>query len=203
MEERLVTMPDSSYFGSAQAGLPSAPTGQFMPTMGQYKLTQNSLNKGIQNVTGAFDQGAAGPFKNLVNYVSGSGALQAGDDTGTLSLSPGGSFELKSPQGFSVTGDPVMKSLGMNVPVGGGNNRGTIGLQGSWGADPSIQANFQFGKKSLIGSSPEQAVDEALGPAQQLETQVEPSPRDFLNQQINKYRSSGGRDLNSPTTWQQ
>ena len=194
-------MPDSSYFSGAQAGLPSAPTGQFMPTVGQYRLTKNALNRGIQNVTESFDQGAAGPFKSLMNYVSGSGALQTGDDTGTLSLAPGGSFELKSPQGFSVTGDPVMRSLGMNVPVGGGNNRGTIGLQGSWGADPSIQANFQFGRPSPVVSSSEQVVNDALGPAQQPEVRSEPSARDFLNQKIDEYRSSGGRDKNSPSTW--
>jgi len=194
-------VPDSPYFGSAQAGLPSAPGSQFMPAIGQYKLTQGALNKGIQNVTGSFDQGATGPFKSLANYVTGSGALQAGDDTGTLSLSPGGSFELRSPQGFGVTGNPINKSLGMTIPVGGGGNRGTVGVQGSWGADPSIQANFQFGKPFPSVSSPEQAVNGALGPAQQPEVRPEPSARDFLNQKIDEYRSSSGRDQYSPSTW--
>ena len=163
-------MPDSSYFGSSQAGLPSAPGSQFRPALGQYKLTQGALNKGIQNVTGAFDQGAAGPFKSLVNYVTGSGALQAGDETGTLSLSPGGSFELRSPQGFGVTGNPVSKSLGMTIPVGGGGSRGTVGVQGSWGnfneqGSPYIKANFAFeGNKQLPGASPEQTVNAALAP---------------------------------------
>ena len=138
--------------------------GQFMPAIGQYKLTQGAINRGIQNVTGAFDQGAEGPFKSLWNYASGTGALKVGDDTGTLSLSPGGSFELRSPQGFGVTGNPVNKSLGISVPVGGGGSRGTVGIQGSWGLDPSIQANFQFGKRSPSVSSPEQAVNTALAP---------------------------------------
>lgn len=148
-KEKLVKVPDSSYFGGPQ---------------GQFKLNQASLNKGIKSVTGAFDQGSAGPFKGLWNYVSGTGALQAGDDTGTLSLSPGGSFELRSPQGFGVTGNPAMKSVGITVPVGSGSNKGTVGLQGSWGADPSIQANFQFGQRTPSFSSPEQAVNAALTP---------------------------------------
>lgn len=196
-------MPDSSYFNSSQAGLPSFPMSQFMPTVGQFKLTQDALNKGIQNVAGGLDQGATGPFKSLWNYVGGTGALKVQDDTGTLSLSPGGSFELKSPQGFGVTGNPAMKSVGITVPIGSGSNRGTVGLQGSWGADPSIQANFQFGQKTPSFSSPEQAVNNALGPAEQPAAQVEPSARDFLNQMVDKYRSSGGRDPNSPTSWQQ
>lgn len=202
-KEKLVKVPDSSYFGGSQSGLPSGPMGSFIPTQGQFKLNQDSLSKGIKNVTGAFDQGSEGPFKSLWNYVSGTGALQAGDDTGTLSLSPGGSFELRSPQGFGVTGNPAMKSVGITVPVGSGSNKGTVGLQGSWGTDPSIQANFQFGQRTPSFSSPEQAVNNALGPAEQPAAQVEPSARDFLNQMVDKYRSSGGRDPNSPTSWQQ
>jgi hypothetical protein len=183
-------VPGSSYFG-----------GQFMPLTGQNKLTRGAVDRGIQNITGAFDQGAAGPFKNLLNYASGKGALQAGDETGTFSIAPGGSFELRSKQGFGVTGNPVNKSLGVTIPVGREEGRGTVGLQGSWGLDPSIQANFQFGTKFPSVSSPEQAVNDALGPAQQPELRPGISPRDFLNQKIEEYRSSGGRDPNSPSSW--
>ena len=216
-------MPDSSYFGSSQAGLPSAPGSRFMPVIGNYELTRNSLNSGIQNVAGAFDQGATGPFKSFVNYVSGKGALQANDETGTLSIAPGGSFELKSKQGFGVTGNPVNKALGVSIPVKVGGNRGIVGFQGSWGLDPSIQANFQFGKNVSPGfnsgqlgnvpsvSSPEQQINAALGLNQTYDqdrkiysepyTGPGPSPRDFLNQKIEEYRSSGGRDPSSPSSW--
>jgi len=218
-------MPDSSYFVGPQTGLPASPMGQPITNMGnnsnqvpdflkildrstvnstqQFNLNQNSLSSGAQQVTGAFDQGATGPFKSLWNYVSGTGALNVGDDTGTLSISPGGSFNLRSPQGFGITGNPAMKSLGVNVPVGGGSSKGTVGLQGSWGTDPSIQANFQFGQRTPSFSSPEQAVNNALGPAEQPAAQVEPSARNFLDQMIDKYRSSEGRDPNSPTSWQE
>jgi hypothetical protein len=159
-------MPDSSYFGGAQAGLPSAPMGQFMPAIGQFKWNEDPISKGMRNIEGGLDQGAAGPFRSLWNYVSGTGALKVGDDTGTLSLAPGGSFELRSPQGFSVTGNPRDKSIGADVPVNIGGNKGTVGVQGSWNSfDPSIQAKFVFeGNRQLPSSSPEQAVNAALTP---------------------------------------
>jgi hypothetical protein len=124
----------------------------------------------MRNVAEGLDQGATGPFKSLWNYVSGTGALQVGDETGNLSLSPGGSFELRSPQGFSVTGDPRNKSIGADVPVNIGGNKGTVGIQGSWGnfneqGSPYIKANFAFGgNRQTLGSSPEQAVNAALAP---------------------------------------
>ena len=212
-EDWIKFMPDSSYFVGPQAGLPAAPMGQFMPIQGQFKLNQDALNKGIQNVTGALDQGAAGPFKGLWNYLGGTGALNVGDDTGTLSLSPGGSFNLRSPQGFGITGNPAMKSLGVNVPVNVGDSKGTVGLQGSWGVDPSIQANFAFGgtRQPVVDNS-EQQLNAALGLNQQYNentkmysdpyTSPEPSARTFLNEMIDKYRGSGGRDPNSPSSWQ-
>jgi hypothetical protein len=37
-----------------------------------------------------------------------------------------------------------------------------VGLQGSWGQDPSIQANFQFGQRTPSSFNPEQTVTAAL-----------------------------------------
>ena len=46
-----------------------------MPLTGQNKLTRGAVDRGIQTITGAFDQGAAGPFKSFVNTDNVHGLL--------------------------------------------------------------------------------------------------------------------------------
>jgi hypothetical protein len=164
-------------------------------------------------------QGALGSnagFSPILKYLSGQGGLSVSqpifkgkDEIGKeqLTISPGGGFNLQridedgQPNGFSVTGDPLTKTLGFDVPVGSGK----VGLVGSWNnINPYVKAEFAFGgKKQPIGSSPEQAVTAALGPDQQTETRPKLSAREQADQLIEAYRNSGGRDPYSPTTWQQ
>jgi hypothetical protein len=190
-------MPDSSYF-TGQGLRPIVP--------GQFNFTPGAVTAGAQETFVKTSQNAPDPMTHLMNYMLGLGALRVGDDTGSFVLNPGGGFEVSSPKGFSVTGDPSMRSANVTIPVKFGDNRGTIGLEGSWGFDPSIQAKFKFGSKNPSLSNPEQVVDQAVAPYQQP---YDPgtyaggvtTARDLLNQTIAEYRSSGGRDPNSPTSW--
>jgi hypothetical protein len=141
---------------------------------------------------------------------------------GQLSISPGGDFNLSSSRGWSMAGSPMSKSLGVTVPAFG--NQGTVSLQGSFNQyDPYISGKFQFGRPAqALGNQEDQfsrparafgnqeeintgkaesAVTAALGPEQQAETLSKPSVREQADQLINAFRSSGGRDLNSPTSW--
>jgi hypothetical protein len=149
------------------------------------------------------------PLDMLSGFVSGRGGLSAGDETGSFQLNPGGSFSLTSPTGFSVSGDPMSKSLGVDLPVSVGKTKGTVGLQGSFNPiDPSIQARFKFGQRSMpvpeeIGSvKAESSVSGAVSPWQAPpEKSSQPTARELADQFINQYRSSGGRDPNSPSSW--
>lgn len=169
------------------------------------------------------------PFDALAGYLSGRGALTVGAETmpqsstnwsddanpkkspppvGQLSISPGGNFNLSSSRGWSMAGSPRSKSLGVTVPAFG--NQGTVGLQGSFNQyDPYISGTFQFGRpaqafgnqEEINTGKAESAVTAALGPEQQAETLLKPSVREQADQLINAFRSSGGRDPNSPTSW--
>ena len=143
---------------------------------------------------------------------------------GQLSISPGGGFNLASSRGWGVAGDPMTKSLGVTAPVNVAGNQGTVGLQGSFNQyNPYISGTFQFGRPALAFDNQEDqfsrparafgnreeintqqaasTVDAALGPAQQPEVRSEPSARERADKLIDEFRSSAGRDLNSPTTW--
>jgi hypothetical protein len=176
-------------------------------------------------------QSAGTPFDPIMGYLSGSGALTVGDETmpqpstnwsddanpkkfsapaGQLSISPGGGFNLASSRGWGVAGDPMTKSLGVTAPVNVVGNQGTVGLQGSFNQyNPYISGTFQFGKPAIKFGNQEEintqqaasTVDAALGPAQQPEVRSEPSARERADKLIDEFRSSAGRDPNSPTTW--
>jgi hypothetical protein len=164
------------------------------------------------------------PFDPIMGYLSGAGALTKGDSTGQVSISPGGEFNLMSSQGLNIAGDPRTKSLGITAPVNVAGNQGTVGLQGSFNQyNPYISGRFQFGRPAQAPGNQEDqfsrparafgnqeeintqqaasTVNAALGPAQQPEVRPGLSARDFLNQKIDEYRSSGGRDPNSPSSW--
>jgi hypothetical protein len=176
-------------------------------------------------------QSAGTPFDPIVGYLSGMGALTVGDETmpqhstnwsddanpkkfsspaGQLSISPGGGFNLTSSRGWGVAGDPMTKSLGVTAPVNVAGNQGTVGLQGSFNQyNPYISGTFQFGRpaqafgnqEEINTGKAESAVTATLGPEQQTKTRPGLSAREEADQFINAFRSSGGRDPNSPTTW--
>lgn len=130
---------------------------------------QNFLDDFTARFQGA--SGGYGAFTSFVKYLSGQGELSIDQNDSKdkplsrFSIAPGGTFNLQNLQsGFGVTGKPGNKSIGVDIPVNIGGNKGTVGLEGSWNSvDPSIQAKFAFGgEKQSNGSSPEQAVDAAL-----------------------------------------
>lgn len=179
------------------------------PLIGIPQNFLDNFTSRFQGATGGY--GAATP---LVQFLSGQGPLSITQNDSEdkplsrFSVGPGGVFNLQNLQsGFNFTGDVRGKAIGMDVPVNIGGNKGTVGVQGSWGnfneqGSPYIKANFAFGgNKQPIISSPEQAVTAALGPEQQIETRPELSAREQADQFINAFRSSGGRDPNSPSSW--
>ena len=219
-------MPDSSYFGWFNSAGPqrSYAVQQAKPTFAgagwAQNMMENSLPTAWGTAAGQSDkevkdqdktfQSKGTPFDSIMGYLSGAGALTNGDSTGQVSISPGGGFNLMSSRGWSVAGDPMTKSLGVTAPVNVAGNQGSIGLQGSFNQyNPYISGTFQFGRPALAFGNQEEintqqaesAVNTALGPAQQTEVRPEPSARDFLNQKIDEYRSSGGRDQSSPSSW--
>ena len=181
---------------------------------------QTFLNDFTSRFQGASEgYGALTPF---AQYLSGQGALTVSEDDGQkdskpksqFSIAPGGAFNLQNLQsGFSVSGDPRNKSVGVSVPVNIGGNKGTIGVEGSLNSfDSSIQTRFAFGgKRQPVIDNSEQQVNAALGINQTYDpdkkvysgqyTRPEPSARELEEQQTREYRSSGGRDTNSPSTW--
>lgn len=179
-------------------------SGLFASNSNQSKLTGQALSQGFRQVKDAFEN--RNPLVNLASYVAGQGALSVGDNTGTLSLAPGGAFSLRSPEGFSVIGNSSAKSLGLSVPVGRGAGKGTIGLQGSWGKDQSIQANFQFGQSTQPNEGDlnraVNSVNAALPNDNLGLDRNEPTARAFLNKMIDEYRSTGGRTPDNPSSWQ-
>jgi hypothetical protein len=139
---------------------------------------------------------------------------------GQLSISPGGGFNLTSSRGWGVAGDPMTKSLGVTAPVNVAGNQGTVGLQGSFNQyNPYISGTFQFGRPAIAFGNQEEidtgktevAVNNALGVNQTYDVdkktytepyiRPEPSARERADRLIDEFRSSAGRDLNSPTTW--
>jgi hypothetical protein len=180
----------------------------------------------LSDLTSSFQNGrnSHGGFSSLGQFLSGQGALSVSqpifkekEEIGKeqFSISPGGGFNLQKfdmknqPIGFGVTGNPTTKSLGVDFPVGNGR----VGLEGSFNSfDPYVKANFAFkGNKQPVVDNSEQQLNAALGLNQRYDqdkqiytepyTAPEPSARDFLNQKIEEYRSSGGRDPNSPSSW--
>ena len=160
------------------------------PPMPQFPLSPNDLlNEGFSSAT----QNSFGPLGSFYNFLSGKGALNVGDDTGSLSLSPGGSFNLQSKKGWSVRGNPANQSLGVDIPVGRGGGRGTVGLEGSFSQqDPYIKANFAFGGNAAQQTSnPTDEINKALLPYGNSvsPTTPEQTPREFLNNMLNKYQA--------------
>lgn len=91
-----------------------------------------------------------GPGKKFLDAFLG-GRIEKEDETGRFAVNPlTGDVELESPGGFTVTANPVRRE---------------------------VEGRFQFGgaDRNLIGRSPEQALDEALGisPVQAPESPVE------------------------------
>jgi hypothetical protein len=198
-------------------GFPAGTNGEVDETRAavQPKATPfvNKPQNFLDNFTSRFRGASEGyeGFSPILKYLSGQGDLSVSQNDSKdeplsrFSIGPGGTFNLQNLQsGFSVSGDPSSKSIGMHVPVNIGGNKGTIGVEGSWNPfDPSIGAKFTFGgDKEPGGFSPEQTVTTALGPEQQTETRSELSAREQADQLISAFRSSGGRDSNSPSTWQ-
>jgi hypothetical protein len=88
------------------------------------------------------------------------GGLNFADETGTVSLVPGG-MNVRSNKGWSA---------GVN-PIGGNINVGPFGLQGTWAGDKSVQATVNIGRKNeLIPGMFPPGVSEFIG-----QQQVEPS----------------------------
>lgn len=207
-------MPDSSFFNTGGRW-----DQQIQSVPRQSALTAGSLYKGVEEAIGRASQVNPGPMQSLVNFVSGKGALNINDSTGKFQLSPGGSFNLNSPQGFSVTGNPINKSLGVTVPFGKDQGKGAITFEGSWNQyDPNIGVRFEMGKNKIPSlSNPEQSVTQSLQGKEAdtndltlnflrqkiglTSTVGEPSAREQANQLIDLYRSSGGRQSDSPSTW--
>lgn len=176
------------------------------------------LNKFTSNFQGGTR--GYGAFTPFVQYLSGQGPLSiTQNDTreklvedkplSRFSVSPGGEFNLQNLQsGFSFTGNVRNKSVGADFPVNIGGNKGIVGVEGSLNnVDPYIRAKFAFGQKPQLPiDDSEQKVSSALNVIGFNQTNMssgspEPSARAFLDQMVDKYRSSGGRDPNSPSTW--
>jgi len=94
--------------------------------------------KAIGNVFGVLnDQTNSGhnpDADRLLNALQ-TGAINVADETGTVSLTPGG-LQVASRNGWQA---------GFN-PYGGNINIGPFGIQGTWAGDKSIQATVNFGK---------------------------------------------------------
>lgn len=108
------------------------------------------------------------PLDFLKNFASGKG-FSIGDETGSFSMAPSGAFNLSSPKGWAVTGNPSTKSLGVSFPTSVGGNKGTIGLEGGWDPENSYgKINFEFGKKATrlgdYSSLARSAVDNMVAP---------------------------------------
>jgi hypothetical protein len=146
-------------------------------------------------------QGASsgyGAVTPLAQYLSGRGLTLQGDDgKSQFSIAPGNAFNLQNlKSGFSVTANPVGKSIGVDVPVNIGGNKGIIGVEGSWNSvDPSIRAKFAFGQnKQPVVDNSEQQLNAALGVNQTYDadkkvysepyTSPEPSGRALYNQML-------------------
>lgn len=136
----------------------------------------------------------------LSNVLSGKG-LNLADDTGSVSVMPGGSFNVQSNAGLNFTGNPAIQSVGIgytNPQTGNG-----IGLSGSWNKfDPSIQAQINLGKPKIPMSDEQaalaasQSVNQALtGPPQFGPEQLSPAQQ-LLKDTLNKVR---GEYDDSPT----
>lgn len=170
----------------------------------------NRFTSGFQGGTRGY--GALTPF---VQYLSGQGPLSITQNDSEnkplsrFSVEPGGVFNLQNLQsGFSFTGNVRNKSVGADFPVNIGGNKGIVGVEGSLNnVDPYIRAKFAFGQRpQLPVDDSEQKVSSALNAvglnqANTSSDSPELSARDFLNQMVDKYRSSDGRDPNSPSTW--
>jgi hypothetical protein len=208
-----------SLFDRAQGnafGFPVGTSGEVDETKSteqpQAKPFVNKPQNFLNDFTSKFQRASNGheEFSPVLKYLSGQGDLSVGENDSEdkplsrVSIAPGGTFNLQNLQsGFSISGNPRSRSVGVHVPVNIGGNKGTIGVEGSWNpSDPSIGAKFAFGgNKETNGFSPEQVVTAVLGPEQQIETRPELSAREQADQYINAFRSSGERDPNSPSTW--
>ena len=160
-------------------------------------------------------------FGGLPAFLSGSGMLTLQDQTGSFNLGPGGAFNLQKlrvvddqtgevkPTGFRAYGNPMNQSLGAEFPVEVFGSKGTIGLEGSFNKyAPYAGLRFKFPDPAILDKQPArvsevQAVSNALDSAGFKQNQEAPSEtaREFLDKKIEQYRSSGGRDPNSPSSW--
>ncbi len=155
-------MPESSYF----SGLgPAAAREAFRRTVGSQDFSH-------------------GPAQSLLNTLQ-TGTVSLSDQTGKVSIAPGGAFNLNDNSGFGLTLSPQTSSAGVSF---GGANR-NLSFEGSWGPDKSVQMRYRAGQLPIpfdTDLSARRAVEAAI--PEQKETSPDLSPKEFLAKQIEEYQ---------------
>jgi hypothetical protein len=119
------------------------------------------------------------PEANRLLRALSTGSIDLVDETGSVSLSPGG-INVMSPKGWSA---------GIN-PYGANVNIGPFGIQGTWGGDKSIQATLNLGRSrnDMDGLMTLPMAGEFLNP---METPVVPAgpsvARQLMEEQTENY----------------
>lgn len=125
-----------------------------------------------------------GPAQSLLNALQ-AGTVSLSDQTGRVSITPGGAFNLRSNSGFGLTLSPQTSSASVSFA---GPNR-NFSLEGSWGPDKSIQMRYRAGQQP-IPVNPEQSAKQTVNGVfpEQKETSPDFSPKEFLAKQIEEYQ---------------
>lgn len=127
------------------------------------------------------------------------GRLTGADETGTVSVGPGG-FNVQSANGWSaglgaggLTFDSGKGFSGRVNPQGAGINVGPVGVQGTWAGDKSIQANINLGrdKMSSMDMGMPRFMSEFMTPTQEMFGAMDSTPqseaRRLMEQQTEEY----------------
>jgi hypothetical protein len=114
----------------------------------------------------------------LINAFT-TGRITGSDETGSVSVGPGG-FNIQSANGWNAglgTGGLTVdsgKGFSARVnPQGAAVNFGSVGVQGTWAGDKSIEANINLGrdKMSAMGMGMPRFMSEFMTPGSQFPSQ--------------------------------
>ena len=122
-------------YGSYKPFTKEGASAAFQGLLNDVTSNPASLTPGYDPVMGG--TGYNPEVQQVMNAFTGQG-LNFQDDTGRVSLSPGG-LTVQSNKGWGATINPV--SAGINV--------GPFALEGGWGGDKYIKGSFQFGNRNM------------------------------------------------------
>lgn len=137
----------------------------------------------VNYFTDTLNKGRPSVIQNVENFLMGRN-VQFNDDTGQVSFTPQGQFNIKSNDGWDLSLDAKTKSASFG--------KGAFNVAGSFGSEPYVRAGFQV---------PFAQTNEVVNPSGSVEGQMDKQLKQFNDNRIVMPLSVNVEDTKKPSAY--